>query len=115
MYKTYNAYDSIGNQLEKYFQVFSVQSMTYLCTLSSRSAPCTSKSHLSAGKKMSVKNEQKPRKLVRQNRENFIRAQLASISLPDFAVIKGIESPAAHQLVHDVTTYLSLNAIISIM
>jgi hypothetical protein len=61
---------------------------------------------------MSVILEQKPRELVRQNRENFVRAQLASISLPDFAVIKGIESPtlppSSDQCVHDVTTYLSL-------
>ena len=66
---------------------------------------------------MSVKLEQKPRELVRQNRENFIRhgAQAASISLPDFAVVKGIESPmlapSTHQRVHDVTTYLSLIAL----
>ncbi len=62
---------------------------------------------------MSVKLEQKPCKLVRQSRENVIHPQLASISLPDFAVIKGIEShmlaPAALQCVHDVTTYLSWN------
>ena len=64
---------------------------------------------------MSVKLEQKPRELVRQNRENFIRAQVASVSLPDFAVIKGIESPmltpSAHQRVHDVTTYLTFIAL----
>jgi hypothetical protein len=33
--------------------------------------------------------------------------------MPDFAVIKGIESPmlapSAHQCVHDVTTYLLCN------
>ena len=54
---------------------------------------------------MSVKLEQKPCKLIRQNRENVICAQLASISVPDFAVIKGIESsiltPAAQQCVPD--------------
>ncbi len=80
---------------------------------------CGQEGEIEAFKSMSVKLEQKPCKLVRQNRENVIRAQLASISLPDFAVIKGIESPmlapAAHQRVHNVTTYLSLNAIISIM
>ena len=68
---------------------------------------------------MSVKLEQKPRKLVRQNREEFIRAQGASISLPDFAVIKGIKSPmlapSAHQRVHYVTTYLLLIALRRIM
>jgi hypothetical protein len=66
---------------------------------------------------MSVKLEQKPCKLIRQNRENVICAQLASISMPDFAVIKGIESsiltPTAHQCVHDVTTHLLWNAIVS--
>jgi hypothetical protein len=60
-----------------------------------------------------MKLKQKPCKLVRQNRENVISAQLASISMPDFAVIKGIESPmlapSAHQCVHDVTTYLLCN------
>ena len=83
---------------------------------------CGKEGEIEAFKSMSVKLEQKPCKLVRQkpqNRENVIRAQLASISLPDFAVIKGIKSPilapAAHQRVHNVTTYLSLNAIISIM
>ncbi len=74
---------------------------------------CRYEGEIEAFKSMSVKFEQKPCKLVRQNRENFIRPQLASISLPDFAVIKGIESPmlapAAHQCVHNVTTYLSCN------
>ena len=72
---------------------------------------CGQEGEIEAFKTMTVKLEQKPRKLVWQNRENFIRSQLASISLPDFAVIQGIESPmlapAAHQCVHDVTTYLS--------
>ena len=68
---------------------------------------------------MSVKLEQKPCKLVRQNGQNVIRAQLASIPMPDFAVIKGIEPPilppATHQCVHDVTTHLMWNEIMSIM
>ena len=33
---------------------------------------------------MSVKIEQTPRELVRKNRQNFMCAQVASISLPDF-------------------------------
>ena len=74
---------------------------------------CRYEGEIETFKSMSVKFEQKPCKLVRQNRENFIRPQLASISLPDFAVIQGIESPmlapAAHQCVHNVTTYLSCN------
>ncbi len=68
---------------------------------------------------MSVKLEQKASKLIRQNRKKFISAQLASMSLPVFAVIKDIElpmlPPAAHQHVHYVTMYLSCNAIISTM
>jgi hypothetical protein len=64
---------------------------------------------------MSVKLEQKPRELVRKNRQNFICAQVTSIALPDFAVIEGIKSsmlaPSAHQRVHDVTTYLLLIAL----
>ena len=74
---------------------------------------------IEAFKSMTVKLEQKPCKLVWQNRENFIRAQSASISVSDFAMIKSIKSPmlapAAHQRVHDVTTYLACNAIMSIM
>ena len=80
---------------------------------------CRYEGKIEAFKSMSVKLEQKPCKLVRQNRENFIRAQLASISLLDFAIIKGIESsiltPASHQCVHDVTTHLMWDVIMSIM
>jgi hypothetical protein len=95
--------------------------MTYSRTFSSSSAPCTSKSPLSAVRRgdrrfqnddceTRTETEQKPCKLVRQNGENFIRTQPSCISMPDFAVIKGIVSPmlapATHQRVHDVTTYL---------
>ena len=72
---------------------------------------CGQDGEIEAFKSMTVKLEQKPRKLVWQNRENLIRAQSASTSVPDFAVIKSIKppmlAPAAHQRVHDVTTYLA--------
>ena len=64
---------------------------------------CGYEGEIEAFKSMSVKLEQKPRNLVRQNRKNFIRAQVASISLPDFAVIKGIESPKLPPSTHPPT------------
>ena len=74
---------------------------------------CGQEGEIEAFKSMTVKLEQKPRKLVRQNGENSICAQPSCISIPDFAVIKGIVTPmlapATHQRVHDVTTYLLSN------
>ena len=59
---------------------------------------------------MGVIFKQKSSKFVRQNRENGVIAQLASVPLMDFAVIQGIIPPvlpsASHQRVHDLTTYL---------
>ena len=72
---------------------------------------CGQDGEIEAFKSMTMKLEQKPRKFVWQNRKNFVRAQSASTSVPDFAMIKSIKSPmlapTAHQRVHDVTTNLA--------
>ena len=52
---------------------------------------CGQDGQIEAFKLMTVKLEQKPRKLVGKNRENFKRAQSACTSVPDFAVSKSIE------------------------
>ncbi len=74
---------------------------------------CGQEGEIEAFKTMTVKLEQKPCKLVRQNGENSICTQPSCISISDFAVIKGIVShmlaPATHQCVHDATTHLLSN------
>jgi hypothetical protein len=58
-----------------------------------------------------MKLKEEPCKFVRQHQEDGICAQLASISIPDFVVIKGIKcpvlAPISQQCVHDMTADLS--------
>ena len=67
---------------------------------------CGQEGEIEAFKTMTVKLEQKPRKLVRQNGENSICTQPSCISIPDVAVVKGIvsESPCWPPLPTNVCT-----------